>query len=775
MELRQILKERFGHPDFRPSQESIISHIAEGRDALVVMPTGAGKSICYQLPALARGGTTLVVSPLIALMKDQVDALRALDIKAGLLNSSLNKSEYQENMAQLQAGEMELLYIAPERFTPAFLRMLKGVDLRLLAIDEAHCLSQWGHDFRPDYLRLGDVRKALGNLPTVALTATATPEVQADITKTLGLEDARRFITGFDRENLILEVAAVQKKGEKLPMLAELVKPGPAIVYCATRKNVEKATISLRECGVMAGMYHAGLSIADRTRVQDDFMSGKIPVVVATNAFGMGIDKHDIRCIVHYEMPGTVEAYYQEIGRAGRDGRMARAILLHHAADYHIQRFFIDNANPPAEWAHMLLDWLRNQGQNPIFATLDEMANAMPSDAGTRAVGNCITILRREGVVRRIKPTDRPTTVRRLDNPREKRPSGLRGTVWDRLVDRGVQVGEQLQFNQGEWASQLEMTREQLQGALSGLHSRGFIEFRAADKMGGVELIEDAPPFVLDDRAVNARRASEYARLDKMTGYATARCRRRYIVEYFGEKAPFEECGTCDACRRSVGDSSAQSLSPDQEAVVLKSLSCLVRMTRATGKEGFPTGLVSRVLVGSREERVRNWGFDLLPTYGLLGAGAGRVGWRIGEVEDVLGALVAAGALAEQYVTREVSGKNRTYKEIGMTDLGLSVMRRTALDFQMVFPHAQKLERTAPTRASADEEALVALLRDVRRQLADKHDVPAYVIFSNKTLTALAEEMPKTGRELGAVHGMGKTRVARYGKQILAVIAGYCA
>ena len=274
-------------------------------------------------------------------MKDQVDALVDKDIRATFLNSSLSSGEYRERSEQVRRGEVELLYVAPERFSPAFLEFLSQVDVRLLAIDEAHCLSQWGHDFRPDYLRLGRVREALGHIPTVALTATATPEVQADIVKTLGVEHCRRFVQGFDRENLVLEVLAVDGKKHKDSLLADLVRPGPTLVYCATRKNVERATAALREAGVRAGFYHAGLSADDRTRVQEDFMSSRLPVVVATNAFGMGIDKRDIRNIVHYDLPGTVEAYYQEIGRAGRDGRSSRAVLLYGPGDRRIHEFFI--------------------------------------------------------------------------------------------------------------------------------------------------------------------------------------------------------------------------------------------------------------------------------------------------------------------------------------------------------------------------------------------------------------------------------------------------
>ncbi|MBA2320207.1 MAG: RecQ family ATP-dependent DNA helicase, partial [Deltaproteobacteria bacterium] len=578
-DLDTLVRDRFGFPGFRPGQHEIVAHMAAGGDALVVMPTGAGKSLCYQVPALARGGTAIVVSPLIALMKDQVDGLHELGIKATFLNSSLSAAEYRVRSAALQNGEYELAYVAPERFTPAFLDFLKRVDVRLLAIDEAHCLSQWGHDFRPDYLRLGHVRQAMGLPPTIALTATATPEVQKDIVATLRIEKGRTFIRGFDRENLVLEVLEVGAQVEKDALLADLVTPGPALVYCATRKNVERATDALRKAGVRTGMYHAGLAQDDRSRVQDDFMDGKLPVVVATNAFGMGIDKRDIRAIVHYDMPGTVEAYYQEIGRAGRDGRMSRAVLLHHGIDRRIHEFFIDGAHPPAEWVHKMWAWLLSRGDNPVFAKVEDMAAALPPEGADRAASACLSVLIREGRARRIAPNDRSAWLKIEKRPLAPIP-GNAGAVWKLVDDRQLEPGDSLDFHVDRWAADASLTREQLTASLARLEERGLLRYRPADRVGGVELFDLGAPLKLDETAMRARRAKAYAKLDKMEGYTGPSCRRRYVVAYFGEVPPFEACGTCDACR--MGDALEHEvirpITPDEATVVLKILSCVARM-----------------------------------------------------------------------------------------------------------------------------------------------------------------------------------------------------
>jgi ATP-dependent DNA helicase RecQ len=757
IDIDAVLKRRFGFAEFRTGQRDICAHVTDGDDALVVMPTGAGKSLCYQLPALARGGTTLVVSPLLALMKDQVDALLAKGVRATAINSQVTGDERRRRMQGLREGAYELVYVAPERFSERFLRSLQGVDIRLLAIDEAHCLSQWGHDFRPDYLRLGKVREALGCPTTVALTATATPEVQQDIAKTLGLLDARRFIQGFDRTNLAMEVIEVDKGEDKLRIIADIALPGPALVYCATRKNVEKVTQHLRSAGLPAGMYHAGMDHQARIMVQEDFMAGRVPVVVATNAFGMGVDKADIRTIVHHDIPGTVEAYYQEIGRAGRDGRPSRVILLFRDSDRRTQEFFIRMSHPPASQVRAVYSALLDRQSNPVWATLGEIAGEIgDSDVNERTVSSCIYVLQREGAIRRIAAAERDAVLSlRRDRP-VKPPAGQRGSVYAWILQRVKnEGGDHVEVPPALMARELSLERDQLTAALHGLEDRGYIAFRPPARAGGVQLMHPDKALRLDEGAMRARRMREYARLSQMVDYARAPCRRRYLLEYFGQKAPWERCGTCDGCREGRAVVQGPSaLGPDQELVVRKLLANVARMQRA-----FTTKLIARTATGSRDKSVLAFKFDRLSTYGILRS------WSVGEVEALIKALAEAGALDVAHVERVVAGREMTLQEYSLNDLGREVMLQKADAFTMRFPTNGHLARRRPSAddtgpANAD---LLAELKSVRRQMARADDVPAYVIAPNKTLEDMAAKRPTTRRTMLEVHGMGKGRMRKYG------------
>ena len=337
------LNQIFGYKDFRPYQQEIIETLIDGHDLFVLMPTGGGKSLCYQIPAFHRPGVAIVVSPLISLMKDQVDALTANGVKAAYYNSSLDAAEARKTLAMLHDNSLDLLYVAPERLmSDSFLERLKNIDIALFAIDEAHCVSQWGHDFRPEYQQLGRLRKALPGPPIIALTATAEPHTREDILKGLGITAAKTFVTGFDRPNIRYTVVDKAKPAAQLrDFLA--AHPGEAgIVYALSRKRVDAIAKDIKQAGIAASAYHAGLSDTERQKAQNAFQHDDIQVVVATVAFGMGIDKSNVRFVVHYDLPKNIESYYQETGRAGRDGLSAEALMLFGYGDIAIARGLIE-------------------------------------------------------------------------------------------------------------------------------------------------------------------------------------------------------------------------------------------------------------------------------------------------------------------------------------------------------------------------------------------------------------------------------------------------
>jgi len=386
-----LLEKIFGHREFRGEQGEIVRHVAEGNDALVLMPTGGGKSLCYQLPALLRDGVAIVVSPLIALMQDQVDALRQLGVRAAGLNSSLDAAAAQAVERQLLAGELDLLYVAPERLlTPRFLSLLERAPLALFAIDEAHCVSQWGHDFRPEYRELTILHERWPDVPRIALTATADPPTQREIAERLQLEDARRFVSSFDRPNIRYTV--VQKENAKRQLL-DFLEPhrgSAGIVYCLSRRKVEETAEFLAAQGIDAVPYHAGMEPARRLANQHRFLRGEGVVVVATIAFGMGIDKPDVRFVAHTDLPKSIEGYYQETGRAGRDGEPAEAWMCYGLGDLVLLRQMIEQSESGPErkrLEHRKLDALVGYCETMRCrrqVLLDNFGEALP-----RACGNC--------------------------------------------------------------------------------------------------------------------------------------------------------------------------------------------------------------------------------------------------------------------------------------------------------------------------------------------------------------------------------------------------
>ncbi|MBX5483789.1 MAG: ATP-dependent DNA helicase RecQ [Myxococcaceae bacterium] len=548
-EAREGLWRHFGYTEFRPAQAEVVSSVLSGRNTVVVMPTGAGKSLCYQLPAVLLPGVTVVVSPLIALMKDQVEQLRARGIAATFINSTLTDLERAERIRQLRAGAFKLVYVAPERFrSPAFLDALVEAKVDLFAVDEAHCISQWGHDFRPDYAALGQARKRLRPPRTVALTATATPEVREDIIRSLLMKDPQVFVAGFDRTNLFLEVVPVRGDDDRKNVAAEAIQRsgGSGIIYCSTRKGAEAMHEALRIRKLHPVLYHAGMDDDARRRAQDEFMSAPDAVAVATNAFGMGIDKPDIRFVIHANIPRAVEAYYQEIGRAGRDGQPAHALLLFNHSDVYTQDRLIKGNHPPESVMADAWHALRSYGE------FDKSLHVLAEQIGGSEfeVSAAVRIFEREGKIVRGSRGEGPWQLTLLEKARQTHPHTPAARALLEVLLEQYPVGRRISTELSVLARRAKLDEPAVRRALSLLERAGAVQTRRPFQGRTIQVVHDVPfaELGLNLQAVREQERRALLLLRRMTDYAYAtRCRRAFILRYFGE-ALEGPCSGCDVC-----------------------------------------------------------------------------------------------------------------------------------------------------------------------------------------------------------------------------------
>jgi ATP-dependent DNA helicase RecQ len=673
---RTALHEHFGYPDFRPGQAQAVESVLQRQDTLVVLPTGGGKSICYQVPALILPKLTVVISPLISLMKDQVDALTRRGLAATFVNSTLTANQIADRLARVQRGEFKLLYLAPERFDfGSTAERLRDYGISLLAVDEAHCISEWGHDFRPSYLRIAQVRERLGWPPVIALTATATPHVRADIVRQLKLASAKTIITGFDRRNLHYHVVATRTEPDKDAALVHILRErtGLAVVYASTRRTVERITNLLTASKISAVAYHAGLDDAHRHDVQDAFMKERVRAIVATNAFGMGIDKANVRVVAHYAMPGTLEAYYQEAGRAGRDGDLADCYLLHAFPDRFTHEFFIKSAYPDRELVEQVYNVLVSgaSASGAVALSAEEMAPRVRGKTTAREVEGALRILAAAGAYRvegeggsrasvRLLATPQRIT-RELGSSEDSLELGLLRALW-RAAGKSLADGAVIDLNGlppgfagASGASEL----------LDALQSRQFVEWKRLGS-GSFLTAPDKPlaAFPLDWETLERRRRADLSKLDTMQQYAYSRaCRRSFVLRYFGDPAARPQCGGCDNCLGTRVD----------------------------------------VPVSTAESRSRR--------------GRSR---------------------------RGTAGK---YEE--------SQARRAADEDLTLSPA---------------DDALLDRLRALRRSIAKEEQVPAYVVFPDRTLAEMAARRPRSTQALAGIRGVGPMKLERYGERFLAVV-----
>lgn len=590
--LLDTLQKVFGFHTFRKNQESIIQAILDRKDAFAVMPTGGGKSLCYQLPALLLPGTCIVISPLIALMKDQVDGAKANGIRAAYLNSTLSAEEQSLVLKDLRSNSLDLLYIAPERFAlNHFQDMLKETNISMAVIDEAHCISEWGHDFRPDYLSLAALAKLFPGTPIAAFTATATHKVQQDILDKLGLRNPFIIRASFDRPNLLYDIRFKENPNAQLASILRNNSGKAGIIYRTSRKSVNETTAMLQAKGFRVLPYHAGLGDEERKKNQEAFIRDEVDVIVATIAFGMGIDKSNIRFVIHADLPKSIENYYQETGRAGRDGEPAQCIMLFSQSDIPKVRFFIDT-----------------------------------------------------------------------------------------MVD--------------------ETERAKAQGAL--------------------------------------QRVISFA--------STSVCRRKTLLEYFGETYPHDNCNSCDIClgSREVVDCTV-------EAQML--LSAIART-----EERFGATHIVDIVTGSKNKKIRDFGHDRLKTYGV-GKTHGKKFWR---------------QLIDELMAQKIIAKSEgLYPALHIQEKAIPILKNKAR-VEMV----RIKESPAPTAmtkgAGTYDHDLFDQLRALRKQLADEQNIPPYIVFSDRSLRDMATLHPMNEDTMLSVSGVGEVKLQRYGRQFLALIKRYC-
>lgn len=571
------MQRQWGYEAFRPGQAEVLEAALDGQDVLGVLPTGGGKSLCYQIPGLLTEGFVLVISPLISLMQDQVQGLRDHGVAATFINSTIPSYEVDQRWTDVEHGRYDLVYVAPERLTSdLFQARADRLDVAFLAVDEAHCVSEWGHHFRPDYLEIPEARALVGDPPTIAVTATATPPVRRDILDLLDMPEAVEVVRGFDRPNIVWSVFRTEKKWTKLQDVVEAVE-GPGIVYTATRRGVERWAQRLHDAGYAVAGYHGGVSSEEREARQESWVDETYRIMVATNAFGMGIDKPNVRFVVHVDVPSSLEAYYQEAGRAGRDGREAHAVLLFREPDARTQEALIESSHPTADEVRAVYDAVCNVGQIPVGSepdgpvVVDRSAVLKLTGFSRTKLRTAVDLIDRQGAWRRLPFRSHLGLIRFRDGAAAVR--GYADSLENRALANFVRTllrivhadafSEWWRFDLRSASRRMGLTQERVRRGLRYLEARDVLEWQPPGAALQVEFqFPRSQKLPVDDRAVQSARQRAETRLAYMLRYAqSVSCRRHFLLTYFGEVSP-ERCGACDVC---LGRHEPSAVTPDDE------------------------------------------------------------------------------------------------------------------------------------------------------------------------------------------------------------------
>ncbi len=751
MEIKKALKKYFGFEEFRPGQSEIIEEILSGNNVLAVLPTGAGKSLCYQIPALVSDNFSIVISPLIALMKDQVDSLNSNGEIAAFINSTQTFAETEKTLQDIAFGKVKLVYVAPERLeNKDFVLRLKNMNPQFLFIDEAHCISEWGHNFRPSYTKLKDFIEFTGIKKISAFTATATPEVIKDILKQLNLKNAKLIIKGFERDNLYLNVEITKKKKERCLELIYQHK-SPAIIYTSSRKRAEELAAHLQLNKVNCNYYHAGLDPIIRKKIQEDFIENRTKIIIATNAFGMGIDKSNIRLVIHYNMPGTLENYYQEIGRAGRDGKSSYTYLLYDENDVNIHNYFINNSYPTKELIKTIYDAIcdsaqiatGNLSEKEIAIDHKYIQTYAKQDISNALLHSSLRYLEDAGYLKVnsvFKSTNKIKILfeqNRLKNFIKKTTNELFKEILLHLIKN---YGNDIfirptTFNIDKLQSDTGLTNTEIIDTINSLEFLGILEFSQPNGKETISLIQpriNSDELKLKFKLINEFYISAKLKLDKMVDYVYSdECRFKFILNYFGENVSDYTCGKCDNCLKTIS-----SIEPSGKYIRDNILNLLEEHPDPISEKD-----ILKILIGQPVNEYHK----KLKSYSIL------KGYEQSEIKKVIRTLQKEEIITtfdEHKGLYQLSEKSDVNQIISFPDTKYDINYENNLE-------------------------LFNLLREVREKAAKRFLQSPNIICPDHILSTISKEKPKTKYELLGIKGFNERMFNKIGNDLLEIINSF--
>lgn len=760
MNTHQVLKKYFGYNEFRPAQEEIINSVLDGKNVLAVLPTGAGKSICYQIPALITDNFSIVISPLIALMKDQVDSLNRKENLAAFINSTMTFYEAEEVLQKIAYGETKLLYVAPERLINVnFAERLKKLNPSFLFIDEAHCISEWGHNFRPSYAKIKEFIEYTGIKKVSAFTATATPEVIKDITAQLGFsngslsgKEPEIIVRGFERENLLLNTILTKKKNEKCLELLSINKT-PAIIYTSSRKKTEEVSEYLCMHKISCSYYHAGLNSIERKKIQEDFLNDVVPVIAATNAFGMGIDKKDIRTIIHYNTPGSIENYYQEIGRAGRDSKESQIYLLHDENDIRIQNYFLSQSHPNKETIQKIYDSICDYGKVAVGnlpekeIPLDQnyISAYSKKEISKGLLHASLKFLESAGYLKPLSEYDKKDTLQILWN-KERLKDFVKGPISNSLKEIVLLLlreygnnifTSKVQVSLSQFAEKSGLNFNEINEALTIMDNMGIIFYEKS--LSKESFLLTSPRIESGKLRLNYKKILEsylnlQKKIDKMVDYVfTEECRFKFILSYFGENIDNYNCGKCDRCLTDVKSSEN----------IKKYISEVILRTLAESKKNLSESLLINILRGNAKPLE----YPDISTFGVC------ANYNAGELKRILRSMISSGLITELY--------DRS-KLLKITEKGLA---KTGV----------KIEDNIESQSSnyIENLELFNVLREIRSGTSKKFHQNGLIICPDETLREISSRKPKTKGEFLSIKNTSIRMFNKIGEDFLEAINNF--